>query len=97
MKFLPAPAKAWEQRPRETAALIFPKFDGELRQPQLVRLQPMEALQRLLADRIWLGYPKRARNVARFLRWLAEVPSYALSYGGFDGVEEQVRKAMAHG
>ena len=78
-KCVPAPASAWTEAPCRVGRLVFPTFDpasvGEV-----VRLRPLEALQRLLQDRIWLGDVSSFANVERFLGWLQATPSLAIRY-----------------
>jgi len=65
---------------------------------ELSRIPPFEALERLLADLIWLGYPLAEDSVAGFLDWLSITPAYALTYGALDGVEESLRDLVqTHG
>ncbi len=92
MKFLPVASSSAKLHANRAAVFIFPKFDPMAASPRMMRLRPIEALQRLISDRIWLGYPLRAKAVEGFLPWLAQIPSYALSYGNFDSVERLVRE-----
>jgi coenzyme PQQ synthesis protein D (PqqD) len=94
MKYLPVPPTASLRHPIDVAILVFPKFDRAVSDNRLVLLQPMEALRRLISDRIWLGHPLRTPSVKAFLKWLAQVRSYELTYGSFEAVEGLLRKAM---
>jgi hypothetical protein len=49
-------------------------------EPTLEKLTGIDALTRLLADRIHLGHPLTARRISRFLRWVERTPFYALVY-----------------
>jgi hypothetical protein len=94
MKFLPAAQSLWDQEPNHAAALIFPKFGARVAATRMTPLTPPEALQLLMSDRIWLGYPMRAESVERFLGWLEHIPAYELSYGSFENVERCIREAI---
>ncbi len=94
MKFLPAAPSLWDQEPNHAAALIFPKFGARVAATRMTTLSPPEALQRLMSDRIWLGYPMRAESVKRFLGWLENIPAYELSYGSFENVERCICQAI---
>jgi hypothetical protein len=85
-RLLVPPAAAWDTAPVEMRHLLFPSFVRGAA-PELVRLSTFEALERLLADRIWLGDPMTESAVEAFLAWLEGRPSYALGYGTLeDGV-----------
>ena len=47
----------------------------------LTPITAFDALQRLLGDQIWFGYPITERSVLRFLAWLDDKPAFDLSYG----------------
>lgn len=61
-------------------AFVFPRYVPGA-PTTIAPIAPLDALQRLLADRIWLGYPLRADRVEAFIAWLHEVPAYALVHG----------------
>ena len=61
-------------------AFIFPRYVPGAK-AKLTRLKPFEALQRLLGDQIWLGYPITERGVSNFLKWLDDKPAYTLEHG----------------
>jgi hypothetical protein len=94
MKFLPVAQSLWDQEPNDAAALIFPKFGAHVAATRMTPLSPPEALQRLMSDRIWLGYPLHAESVERFLSWLEQIPAYELSYGSFENVERCICEAI---
>ncbi|MFH1343228.1 MAG: PqqD family peptide modification chaperone [Pseudomonadota bacterium] len=74
---------AWNSVPAKLRTLVFPRFaagaTGDLR-----RISTFEAVERLLADRIWLGYPLTEARVAAFVTWLMDIPTYAVTYGELD-------------
>jgi Coenzyme PQQ synthesis protein D (PqqD) len=76
-------ARVWEEEPVALRTLFFPRFIAGAA-PEARRLSPFDALQRLLADRVWLGDPITEERVASFLAWLNDIPAYALSYGTLD-------------
>jgi len=76
-------ARAWDAEPVALRTLFFPRFIAGTA-PEVRRLSPFDALQRLLADRVWLGDPITEERVASFLAWLNDIPAYALTYGTLD-------------
>lgn len=93
IKYLPVPSASWGRLPSPAGLIIFPKFNRAAQASSLTLLRPIEALQRLISDRIWLGYPLRAEAVDSFLNWLSRMRCYELSYGSFEAVEGLVREA----
>jgi hypothetical protein len=74
------PPGAWDTEPVLLRGFIFPRYvAGAV--AQLTRLTPLEALQRLLSDRIWLGYPMTEQRVSAFLARLEDMPAYSLVHG----------------
>jgi Coenzyme PQQ synthesis protein D (PqqD) len=74
------PPDAWDTEPVLLRGFIFPRYvAGAV--AQLIRLTPLEALQRLLSDRIWLGYPMTEQRVSAFLARLEDMPAYSLVHG----------------
>jgi hypothetical protein len=78
-KFVRPPDAVWAAAPRPVGALLFPHFDPTAA-PQAIRLRPLEALQRLLLDRVWLGDFASPDAVARFLAWVEVTPAFAVRY-----------------
>jgi coenzyme PQQ synthesis protein D (PqqD) len=78
-QILPAP-DAWRRTPVPMRGFIFPSYVAGAA-PALTRLTPFQALERLLSDRIWLGYPISEPSVRRFLAWLEDKPAYLLVHG----------------
>jgi hypothetical protein len=97
MKLVPVATTSWVPHVRQVAAIVFPRFDSTAVETTMVELRPLEVLRRLIADRIWLGYPISPASVERFLSWLGPLPSYDLCYSGFDGVLAHVRRVAGHG
>jgi hypothetical protein len=74
------PPNAWDVEPVPLRGFIFPRYvAGSV--ATLTRLTALEALQRLLGDRVWLGYPMTEQRVSAFLEWLENVPAYSLVHG----------------
>ena len=74
------PHSAWDSGPVPLSAFVFPKYIAGAA-TTILRLTPLEALQRLLSDRIWLGYPLKLRQVEAFITWLDDRPAYDLVLG----------------
>jgi len=77
---LAPPAGAWDMDPTPLRAFVFPKYAAGAA-TTLTPITPLEALQRLLSDRMWLGFPLEKRRVEAFIAWLDERPSYDLVHG----------------
>ena len=78
-RILAPPSDAWAHPPAPLRAVVFPRYVAGS-EPTLERLTAVDALTRLLADRIHLGDPLTARRISRFLRWVERMPFYALVY-----------------
>jgi hypothetical protein len=74
------PPGAWDTEPPPLRGFIFPRFIAGAA-ATLTRLTAFEALQRLLGDRIWLGYPITEQRVRAFLAWLEDTPAYFMVHG----------------
>lgn len=72
--------KVWDRAATPVEALVFPHF-ARGAAVELTRLAAFEAFQRLLADRIWLGYPITEERVRAMFAWLDGKPAYYLAYG----------------
>ena len=59
--------------------IIFPTYN-RVAPSEFVSLRPLEALQRLLLDNVWLGFPLERARVQKFLSWLERTPAYALQF-----------------
>jgi coenzyme PQQ synthesis protein D (PqqD) len=92
-RLLVPPAKVWDATAMKLRRLIFPRFT-EGATPKQQRLSPFEAIQNLLADRVWLGYPITEARVRSFLDWLDDTPAYAISYGTLDDAVELVERVI---
>ncbi len=93
VKFLTGPSRTWHDTPVPARTMIFPTFTsgaaGSLR-----RLTPMESLERLMSDNVWLGRPVPVPRLAAFLRWVERVPAYAVSYSSLDEAWALVDRAL---
>lgn len=87
-------AKAWDATAVKLRTLIFPRFIAGSA-PKQQRLSPFEAIQNLLADRVWLGYPITEARVKSFLDWLDDTPAYAICYGTLDDAIQLVERVIA--
>jgi hypothetical protein len=79
-RILAPPSDAWAHPPALLRAVVFPRYVAGS-EPKLERLTSIDALTRLLTDRIHLGDPLTARRISRFLRWVEHTPFYGLVYG----------------
>lgn len=95
VKFLTAMSRTWHDTPVPSRTMIFPTFisgaAGSFR-----RLTPMESLERLMSDNVWLGRPVPVPRLAAFLRWVERVPAYAVSYSSLDEAWALVDRALAN-
>jgi Coenzyme PQQ synthesis protein D (PqqD) len=87
-------AKAWDATPVKLRTLIFPRFIAGAA-PKQRRLSQFEAIQNLLIDRIWLGYPITEARVKSFLDWLDDTPAHAIFYGTLDDAVQLVERVIA--
>ena len=71
---------AWDSDPVTLHGFIFPRYVAGA-EATLTPLTPFEVLERLLKDRIWLGYPLTEQRVRNFIAWLDAKPAYALVHG----------------
>jgi hypothetical protein len=78
-QFVPPP-NVWETGPVPLRTLVFPQYLAGA-QTKLIRLSHLEALARLLGDKIWLGYPITEERLRDFLAWLERTPAYSLVNG----------------
>jgi hypothetical protein len=77
---LAPPLDAWDRDPVPLQAFVFPRYTAGAA-TTLTPISPLEALQRLLSDRIWLGYPLNQHRVEAFIAWLDDRPAYDLVHG----------------
>jgi hypothetical protein len=77
---LSPPEGAWDRGPVPFGAFVFPRYVPGAT-TTIAPIAPLDALQRLLGDRIFLGYPLEAKRIEAFIAWLHEVPAYALVHG----------------
>jgi len=71
---------AWMHDPVPLTKLVFPRFIAGAA-AELQRVSSLAAIERLMADRIWLGYPMTEEKVAAFVAWIKEIPTYDFVYG----------------
>ena len=93
-RLLVPPDEVWSAKAVKLRTLIFPRFRKDTA-PQQRRLSPFEAIQNLLVDRVWLGYPITAARVQSFLDWIDDTPAFAISYGTLDDAVELVERVIA--
>lgn len=79
LKFLASPASAWAEAPRKVQAILFPHYSDNA-VTELMPLNPMQVLQSLLKDRLWLPNPLAAAGVRAFLAWLGEIQAFSVCY-----------------
>ena len=82
-RLLVPPDSAWDAEPVKLRRMVFPRFAAGAT-ADLRRISAFDAIERLLADRIWLGYPLTEARVTAFLTWLNDIPAYAIVYGELD-------------
>jgi hypothetical protein len=71
---------AWMRDPVPLVKLVFPRFIASAA-AELQRISSFAAIERLIADRIWLGYPISEEKVAAFVAWIKRIPTYNVVYG----------------
>jgi coenzyme PQQ synthesis protein D (PqqD) len=91
-QIIPEPS-AWDIEPVPVRTILFPSYVAGAT-PQLTAITPFEALQRLLSDRIWLGYPVKEACVTAFLDWLDRTPAYTLVHGNVADAAVRLREIM---
>lgn len=79
-RLLIAPSSSWQLAPAPVHAMIFPQYVAGAA-VKLTRITAFEAIERLLNDRIWLGYPMTEQRIRAFLAWMDVTPAYALVHG----------------
>jgi hypothetical protein len=65
--------------PCPVRAIVFLTYDPAAH-AGIERVAPLEAVQRLLEDNVWLGHPLEESSVRRFLDWLAGTPCFAVRF-----------------
>jgi Coenzyme PQQ synthesis protein D (PqqD) len=93
-RMLIPPASAWDADPVPLRHLVFPRFVAGA-EPHAQRLSSFETIERLLADRVWLGNPVTEQRMSAFLAWLDLTPAYALSYGSLDDGRRLIAEVVA--
>jgi hypothetical protein len=70
----------WKTDPVPVHGIVFPRYiAGAV--AKLTRITAFEAIERLLNDRIWLGYPMTEHRTRAFLAWIDATPAYTLVHG----------------
>jgi Coenzyme PQQ synthesis protein D (PqqD) len=70
----------WKTDPVLAHGIVFPRYiAGAV--AKLTRITAFEAIERLLNDRIWLGYPMTEHRIRAFLAWIDVTPAYTLVHG----------------
>jgi hypothetical protein len=70
----------WKTDPVPVHRIVFPRYiAGAV--AKLTRVTAFEAIERLLNDRIWLGYPMTEHRIRAFLAWIDVTPAYTLVHG----------------
>ena len=82
-RLLVPPSSVWHSEPVRLRKLVFPRFSAGAT-AHLQRISLFDAVERLLSDRIWLGYPITEQRVAGVLTWLNDVPAFTITYGSLD-------------
>jgi hypothetical protein len=86
-------AAVWGATPAEVRCVVFPQYRPGAA-PALSRLTTFDAFQRLLRDRVWLGFPITEERVRAMLAWLDDRPAYALTYGELSAAAESIGALM---
>ncbi len=92
-RFVP-PGATWHREPVTLSAFVFPRYVAGAA-TALTPITPLEALQRLLSDRIWLGFPLAQGRVEAFIAWLDERPSYDLVHGDATEAARQIEEIVS--
>jgi hypothetical protein len=79
-RFLVPSPRVWDVAAVPFGSFVFPRYRPGAA-AALTPITAFDALQRLLGDQIWFGYPITEGNVLRFLAWLDDKPAFDLSYG----------------
>jgi hypothetical protein len=79
-RLLAPPPAAFDMAPVPMRYLIFPRFTSGA-SPELEALTSFQALERLLADRIWMGHPITAERVSALVALLDRTPAFQAVYG----------------
>ena len=79
-RLLIPPPSSWQTAPAPVQAMVFPEYVAGAA-AKLTGITAFAAIQRLLNDRIWLGYPMTEQRICAFLAWLDVTPAYVLVHG----------------
>jgi hypothetical protein len=75
-------------------AIAFPQYRREMRGARLARLDPVPALQRLLACLDPIGRRFSAADVDRLVRWVSQTPCYGLTYGSTEAALRRLEAVL---
>lgn len=89
-RLLQPPDCDFKSGPFRIACVAFPRYRVGA-SCDLRRLDVLETLRRLMGDRVWLGYPLTRQCLSRFLRFVENVPAYAIEYGNLSEAAEALR------
>lgn len=73
-------SSSWKTDPVLVHRIIFPRYVAGAA-AKLTRIPTFEVVERLLNDRIWLGYPMTEHRIRAFLAWIDVTPAYTLVHG----------------
>jgi hypothetical protein len=79
-RLLVPPSSDWNTNPVATHGIVFPQYIAGAA-AKLARITAFEAVERLLNDRIWLGYPLTEHRIRAFLGWIDATPAWTLVHG----------------
>lgn len=92
-RLLAPAAAAWDAEPVPLRSLVFPSFKADA-PLALQEISTFQALERLLADRVWIGYPITVERVEAFVALLNTTPAYSATYGSLDDAMRLVEDAI---
>jgi hypothetical protein len=90
------PPRATIAAPVPLKAFLFPRYMAGA-PTSLTAVPPLDALARLVNDRIWIGYPLREEAIDALLDLLARTPCHALDYGDLADAAERLRAIAGAG
>jgi hypothetical protein len=93
-RLLPPPPTAWNTPAVRLRHIVFPRFTAGAA-AELQSLSTFQAIERLLADRIWIGHPITADRVAGLVALLDDTPAYAAIYGTLNDGMHLIQEAVA--
>ncbi|GJE53218.1 HPr kinase/phosphorylase [Methylobacterium tardum] len=94
LRLIAADRAAWDHPLVSSSLMVFPRYDAAAT-AAINSITPMNALVRLLEDRLFLGHPVTAEAVESFLNWLVRIPAYDIVYPDTDAAERILRDLLA--